>query len=316
MMRTWISGFIRKNKEKITKAIKTIVLVIISIIVIAMILTSLQTLYKNDENFRNEIYTPEKTAIGGKNVTENIFKEDSEIIEEFVKNCNEGNVSEAYNLLTNECKETLYPTLERFTENYYKNVFVSKREHNLQSWINDKNCTTYRVRMIEDIMATGNYEESRKVQDYITVITNGGDKKININSYIKQEEINKKTETDELSILVTKKDVYMDYEKYTLVVTNKTEEDILLDSLKNMSETLVLESGFNRVEYKVYANEINRMKLTIEDRETKEISIKFTKTYNLREENQYINFKNIITNINEYKENEKEYEAKTVRIEV
>ena len=59
----------------------------------------------------------------------------------------------------------MYPNLESFKKNYYDIIFAQKRECNLQSWISDENSNTYWVTFIEDIMATGNYDNVEKFEE-------------------------------------------------------------------------------------------------------------------------------------------------------
>ena len=61
----------------------------------------------NNNNYINYNYS----VITEKEVNSNV----SEIIDEFIEKCNNGQVEDAYAMLSDECKIILYPSLEDFT---------------------------------------------------------------------------------------------------------------------------------------------------------------------------------------------------------
>jgi len=61
---------------------------------------------KNNSSINNNY-----SVITEKEVSSNV----SEIIDEFIEKCNNGQVEDAYEMLSEECKNILYPSLEDFT---------------------------------------------------------------------------------------------------------------------------------------------------------------------------------------------------------
>ena len=61
----------------------------------------------------------EKSVVSGDKVS-NKQKDMIKVIDEFFKYCNEQKIQEAYDLLTEECKDELYSSLQVFYETYYK----------------------------------------------------------------------------------------------------------------------------------------------------------------------------------------------------
>ena len=66
---------------------------------------------KNINNSNNSSINYNYSVITGQEVNSNI----SEIIDEFIEKCNNGQVEDAYDMLSDECKIILYPSLEDFT---------------------------------------------------------------------------------------------------------------------------------------------------------------------------------------------------------
>lgn len=244
------------------------------------------TIYNND----NYSIIDEETI---KKETNN---ENTNVINMFLEYCNNKDIESAYELLSDKCKEKLYPTINQFIDNYYNKIFENRKSYELQLWISKENSYTYKVNLREDILSSGN-SNSAAIEDYYTIIKEDNTYKININNYIGNVEINKKNETDELKILVLSKDVFMEYEIYNLKVENKTRNSILIDELENTG-TMYLEDK-NALHYDAYNHEIVKEELRVKGE--KKVSIKFNKKYSTKKEIKKIVFSNIILNYDEYK---------------
>ena len=77
-----------------------------------------------------------------------------DIIEDFIDYCNEGDIEQAYKLLSDDCKNLLYPDLNSFKENYYDVIFATKKLYSSQAMINTKGYYIYQISFREDILAT------------------------------------------------------------------------------------------------------------------------------------------------------------------
>ena len=196
-IRKWFSNFRRNNKDKIEKFLKLLLAVALFVGAVAFVFSNFKVSAPKEANLN--IYRPTETVISGSDIKEEEFKQEDNLVSEFVEYCNNGETEDAYNLLTDDCKEKLYPTLSSFNDNYYNIIFADgSKEFNLQSWVSDGSYNTYRVRFIDDIISTGNYDDTIKYEDYITIVTENNEKKLNINGYIRTENINKKYSTDEI----------------------------------------------------------------------------------------------------------------------
>ena len=204
----------------------------IAVIVIALFVILLQLINsfvaKDNENKRNSInLNTSKVNTGSKNVTvtsgdtsalgESLsttkVEKDSKIISTFFDNLNNEKFEDAFNMLTDECKEEMFSTVDELKEDYYNNIFGGERKSfEVENWVNN----IYKVDIVPDMLATGKSNNGEVMQDHITI----DDDKLNINNYIGRTKIDKSKEEDGVKITVNYKDAYMDYEKYYFIDTN------------------------------------------------------------------------------------------------
>lgn len=215
-------------------------------------------------------------------------------VNQFVDLCNEQKIEEAYNLLSEECKEEVYPSLDSFRNNYYNAIFNGqKRNISVESWAGN----IYKVKFEMDALSTGVYTEENTVQDYIAVVKNENDEaKLNVNGYIGRNEVNKTQSSSNVTITALRSDSFMDYETYTYSVTNNTNKTILLDD-KESTDNMYLEDE-NGNTYTAYIHELSDAELMITPGETKEITIKYYNKYGTTKNIKNIVFNKIILNYN------------------
>lgn len=251
---------------------------------------------------------PTESIISGTTVSEKTTKENTQIVSEFIENCNTGKVQDAYALLTDKCKEALFPTEEIFKTNYYDIIFTEKRIYNIKNWISNSGSNTYLIEYFNDVMATGKVEEEIAFQDYITV-NNKEDGKININSFISYKEINKTAEIDNIKITIIGKQIHKQFEKYEIQVDNKTDKTILLD-LNNELQTVYLQDS-NDVKYSAVLSELSKSDLIIEEDASDVYNIKFNKIYNPSKNLKSMSFTNIIKDYESYMQDIQNYNERT-----
>lgn len=253
-------------------------------------------------NFKNKINNEingqlesSKSLIEGSNVSNDNLREHATVIDEFIKYCNNGNIEEAYNLLTDECKQEIFPSLDSFKNKYYNNVFTTYKTYSLQNWFNN----TYKVKLTEDALTTGKLSSnSTYLQEYITIVKNGSQYKLNINNYVGRTSIDKTTTFKGITINVLKKETYMDYSEYTMKITNNTENIILLDNGDTTDSIYLLDKN----DIKEYANtgEIIYSNLQLAPKASRTYTFKFSDTYSSTRVMQSLIFDKVITNYNEY----------------
>lgn len=214
-------------------------------------------------NKRNITVQSEKSSVSGEDIDSSEIQSNTEVIEEFINKCNENKVEEAYNMLTDECKEEMYKNINDFKEIYFSKIFQKgKVVTSLQNWYGD----IYKVTMeiVGDILSTGKVDDITTIQDYMTVVKKDNEYKLNINNYIGRTQLNRTKEEDEYKIEVISKDTYMDYEKYTIKIKNKTNKDILLDSSSDERSMYIQDTS--GVQYASYKHELTRCRFKCNSR--------------------------------------------------
>lgn len=294
--------FYNKNRHAIW-------IVIVVIILIFGVMETLNNLSKNNtkgesSSTSNSTTTYNKdnySIISGTNMPNEVTSQSTNIIDSFIKYCNEKDINSAYNLLSNDCKETLYPTEEQFKNNYVNKIFSSYRMYDKRAWVNTNSSYTYSIKITEDLLSTGGNKEDMSIQDYYTLVKENGEYKLNINSYIGKEEINKTKSENGIEFYVIEKKTYIDYEIYTIKVKNNTQNEVILDSKENTKTVYLTDT--NNYNYVAFLNELSLDDITIKSGMTQTIKIKFNKSYNPKNIEKSIVFTNIILNYQEYLNN-------------
>ena len=273
-----IIRYFNKNREKI--------IVVIAIIVFALLL--IKTLNKivgleqsnNSINTTNsidkEIKDSRDTILSKEKVSESKAKSNYELINKFVEYCNNDEVDNAYNMLTDECKENVYSEIDMFNKNYIGTVFKERKTIKLQSWIEDSDYSTYLVNYTGDIISTGNYTGETEYQDYITV--DKEQNKLNINRYIGRKSLNKEDKIKNIEFKFNYIDIFKDYEIYNITVSNLNDSQIILDNVTSVSSTYIETNKGTKINCSNYEAGINTF--TYNSGVSKNIKLKFLKQYN------------------------------------
>ena len=229
----------------------------------------------NTDNLNSITLESDRSAVTGNRTT--IDQSGIEAIDKFVSFCNSGNIQEAYNLLSNECKEQLYNDQNSFKQLYYGPVFGNgNRNVSIENW----NLNIYKVDFNEDALSTGRYSVENSLQDYITIVNDKeGNKKLNINGYIGRTYYEDKNIIQhKLEIKLMRKDSYMDYEIYTFDVKNDSENKVYLGNVQDYENVSYLIDK-NEVKYNACVYEIPQTLLEVYGKQTKTIQIKYLNEY-------------------------------------
>ena len=230
-----------------------------------------------------------KSVITGESISEQNLNTAKEAIGKFINLCNAKKLDEAYDMLTGECKNQMYTSVDVFEQAYYKNVFNGEEKScNIENWTGD----IYKVNIVGDMLATGKSNNGYTKQDYITVKKENNNYKLNINNYIGYSKIEKTTKKDNIEINVTSKNTYMDNEQYTIKVTNNSKNDISLDGLSNVKSLYLQDSKGSK--YSAYTHELTEPTLKVQAGQTKEITIKFYNNYSSNKNINYMVFSDVI----------------------
>lgn len=290
-----------KNKIILGLAITAFILLILYIINGLLIKNENKNEIKSSEK-NNYIYDPNYAIISKGTISKETIETTSKLINDFMNFCNNKNLEEAYELISQDCKKEMFVTIDDFINKYYNKIFTNYKIYNSQLWEMGANVYTYKVRILDDMLSTGKDNQGKAVEDYFTIIIENGEYKLNINNYIKKEEINKENKVNNFSIEILNKQIYLEYEKYNIKITNNTGNIVLLDGFRNSNSIYLLDE--NDSKYMALKNEITEEMFKIYDKNTFEKTIKFYKRNDQNLEINSIIFSDIILNYEEYKQNE------------
>lgn len=250
------------------------------------------------------IITGEKIGTQTSNINQNIIKQ-------FVQYCNDVKVEEAYAMLSDECKEVLYPSLEDFVKKYFLKIFDISRMYSLENWYSDNSSYTYYIKYMEDILATGNINSSNNKNDYITVVYTDDGYKLNLSSYVGRQPYTKIIGRENVVIRVNYIDQYIDYTTLNITIRNNTDKTICIDS-KEDPETLFVYDE-NNVKYSSLITELSEDELMIESNNTKTLNIRFSKIYKPERGIRGIVFSDVVLNYEAYSQGTEEKERITIK---
>ena len=234
------------------------------------------------------------SPITGDQITNN-QKNTVTVIDNFATYCNNGDIESAYNLLSSDCKEQMYQTKEDFKTIYYDPVFGGiKREITVENWVGN----IYKVKFAENALATGKFDQSNITQDYITIVKENGQTKLNINSYIGKQPINRTQEANNVKIKVVEANTYFDYQSFTFEITNNRDTPILIND-PNIDSTMYIEDK-NETHYQAYTHELAETDIKIPARHTQTVTIKYYSRYSSNKVMKYTAFDRIVLNYSAY----------------
>lgn len=118
------------------------------------------------EHLRESIVSEEET---------NESEEEILLITNFLNYCNNNNVKEAYDLLSKECVDDKYQTVQIFEKEYVNKIFTYKKEYKI-----NKENDLYKITIIEGILQSGKLEDRENIVTYYRVQKDVLDNKIYI----------------------------------------------------------------------------------------------------------------------------------------
>ena len=280
--------------------------IIITALIVVFIIILIQAINAVLKNSRVEEYTPNNTTIvdtgkptesviSGEEAPEGDTENNLDLIRQFVEYGNNKDYQSAYNLLNDDCKQEIFRSLDEFITDYCNNIFNKNVTYELELWDYVSDAYTYRILYYENnLLQTGNASSNNNIEDYITVVETDSGNRLNINGFIRKDNINKIEEIPEIQIIVNYRERYRDFERYNITVKNTSSNTILLSEGQNGNDICLIDT--NDVEYDSIINEVPMIDLELNPGEEKTIEIKFYKMYNLYRTIDKISFKSIVLN--------------------
>lgn len=265
-IRLRVANFIRKNQ----RIIFIVILVWFIIIAINMFLK-----YNKPEIEPITTYNPH-TAIMDTNskVPEKLQQPISELIDTYFNYCNTKQYEQAYNMLSQDCKDTYFQTLDDF-KSYINYIFGEDKIYTIQNYSNDDGVYIYQIRIMEDILKTGltGQEDLSYYQERIVITEKDGNLELAVRDYIGKEDLNSVYEDDYIKIWLDDKQVGYETETYTIRIRNKTENIVVMQDWSEDYE-VYLQVGTER--RRITNDNLN---IVINPAETQTYELEFIKFY-------------------------------------
>lgn len=266
----------------------------------------------NDIKIKNTTSKDGITSSNNIEVDEKSIKTADNVIEAFLLYCNNNQVDRAYNLLSDDCKKVLYPTQSDFYNNYYKSKTTGIKDYSYLKYGNDSN--TYKLVIKNNTLATGKTSDGEDIVDYITVVFKDDNYKLNIGGFIKKESLNVKKSDAYLTMNVTERVIFMEYEEYTVNIKNTTLVNADICNANDDKGIYLLDKSSNKYYFK--NDDYIQNDLLINYKSDKTIKLKFNRKY--RKENEDIKsivFPKINLTNREYYDNTVQYKDSNGNIE-
>ena len=228
-LRISIRNFIKKHKNKL-------ILILIAWIVIIVVNYMLAN-WKIEDTLITT-YTPHEPIIEtGEEVPKDLQEKINALIDEYIGYCNSKEYEKAYNMISQECRQAVYPNINEFIS-YVNYVFKTEKIYNIQNYSNKNGKYFYRVRILDDILLTGltNTDSVKYFEDRFVIEEKKGQLILSVKEYVESKELEKVYEDKYMKIVVNKKTTMLEEEIYTMQITNRTENYLVIADNSYLTE--------------------------------------------------------------------------------
>lgn len=315
-----MNNFIRYWNQNRRKVIIIFAIIALLIILLRVVNNYLKNAPKPEVNNPTSNQTIDKTmpmqsTITGTSVSEEITKHNTDYIKEFIEYCNKKEYKKAYNLLSEDCKKEYNENINNFMNQYCDRIFATSKTYNLELWIANEGKYTYKIKYIDDnLLATGGANLNKNIEDYITIVKQAGETKLNINGFISKKELNKTQKYKDVEIVISSKTSYKNYETYEITIKNYTDKAILVSDGKSSKNICLVDQ--NKVEYAAFLDEVPVERLEIPSKYGRRMTIKFNKIYDIYRMIEKMRFKTIILDKEIYEENPEDTNVEKIQMEI
>ncbi len=280
-----MKDFWRKNKTKIIIAL----LIWLVIVIINYILKNV-----NVEITPKTTYEPHTAIMDDSKVPEKLQNPIEELISKYINYCNNKEYENAYNMLSYDCKNQLYPNIEDF-KTYIDSVFDEKKAYYIQDYSNEKDTYIYSVCIFEDMLATGlTGSEVEYYEEKFVIRNNNGNLELSTREYIGKQDVQNVYEDEYMKISIENMVQTYENQVYTVKITNRCEYPIVLANGSEAKEILLGLKNENR-----NVKDLPRGGIVIYENQTKTYELKFTKFFDENETAEKLIF-NAVRVLNSY----------------
>lgn len=215
--------------------------IIIFIVIAWAIIFTVNHILKNmpKEEIPKTTYEPNVSVMTEDEVPEKWQATIESTIDTFVQRCNNKEYESAYNMLSDDCKDAVYPTLSSF-QKYVDNRFKEKRSYSIQNFSNVGKQYIYDVNLMDDLMATGLTNKEFYYNEEKFVFTEDDKSlKLAISGFVRRNNLNIFAEDENLKVNILYKDVYYDHEIYSVTLTNRSTHPIVIADGTTNNEVVI-----------------------------------------------------------------------------
>ena len=267
------TGFRLKVRNFFKKNIKLIIFALIIWLIILFVNNFLSN--NTFKDFERTTYKEHEAIMDSSTkVPEKLKQPINETVDTYFNYCNNKQYEEAYSMISDDCKKVYFPTLDRFKE-YVDLVFNENKIYYLQNYSNYNNIYIYRMRIMEDLLATGltGKDDLYFYEEKIALKEENGKISLSLRQLITIEEMDEIYEDSYVKIWVEQRSVFYEQETYKVRIKNKTSNTVVLADNQEKKE-IILQVGTENRE----ANNDN-LNVVIYPDETREYNLKFTKFF-------------------------------------
>ena len=214
------------------------VIVIVAVIWLGIIIINNYLKNRPKEITLTNTYNPDTPVIDSSESIPNNKKEEVNLlIDSFFNYCNTKQYQNAYNMLTEDCKNYMYSnSISEFME-YVDSIYTNTKIYNLQNYSNTEETYIYNITILDDIMSTGTTGGYQTYTEKIAIIDENGTLKISNQGYMGKESFgNLFSEDNYLKIKILNKNMSYKREEYEVEISNKTDGYILIGNGQTANE--------------------------------------------------------------------------------
>lgn len=277
--------FYNNNKLKIWRDGLAIILIILFVHIFNNQVKSDSQSHEIKAVANNTVYI--EPTVKRETVTSKTKEEQKDKIEQFIQLCNNGNVSGAYGMLSDDCKDKLYNSEQLFHQSYFSKIFSMKRNYSEidYSLKTSDNITIYKVKLVGDIMASAGEDENAYITDYFSITDDG---KLQVANFLLSKKLNKMFKNESMIVKIEEETKFVNRVTYKIEIKNLTKGNIIVTN--NTENKNIIMSDEKNKEY-FSEQEINEI---IRPNESKELTITFKKEYSTLANTNEISIKNIL----------------------
>lgn len=254
---------------------------LIIILLVWLVIIIINNILKNSKKLElpSTTYEPHTSIMDNSSVPKKLQAPIEEKIGKYIEFCNNKDYESAYYLLSEECRNDLYPNIDNF-KSYIDSIFDTKKVYYIQNYSNVNNMYIYSVNILDDILATGltGKEDVEVYEEKFVIYNDNNNLKLSIREYIGKQDLQEVYEDDYLKVSIESVEQRYETQKYKVKITNRCEYTVVLADGSEAKEILLGLKDENR-----NIRNLPYKGIVLYPGDTKTYEFEFTKFYDEKE---------------------------------